>query len=231
MLGVKRTDGNLMFLYAVYLAALSVANVLDNSYVFIFGHTLPASVLTYPITLLVANVIRELWEEKYASRVVLLGLSVKFVGIVLLGLSQLLTVVPDYGMRWELWRILGTSFWEVSEQWVLGRDFRFWTVSILTFPIAQFANVWVFDTLLTRHIRRTGGPWGGRWVRYLTAAMVGETAEVLLFLVLAFAPNWANIWRFTQQQMLVRTVFTFGTLPVFYILTWRRRRPNVRPLR
>ena len=223
MLGVKRTDGNLMFLYAVYLASLSVANVLDNSYVFIFGHTLPASVLTYPITLLVANVVRELWEEKYASRVVLLGLSVKFVGIVLLGLSRLLNVIPDYGMRWELWRILGTSFWEVSEQWVLGRDFRFWTVSIISFPIAQFVNVWLFDLLLARHIRQTGSPWGGRWSRFLTAAMAGEATEVLLFLVLAFAPNWEGIWRFTCQQMEVRTVFTLFSLPVFYALTWRRR--------
>lgn len=224
MLAVKRTDGNLMFLYAVYLAALSVANVLDNSYVFIFGHTLPASVLTYPITLLVANVIRELWEEKYASRVVLLGLSVKFVGIVLLGLSQLLTVVPDYGMRWDLWRLLGTSFWEVSEQWVLGRDFRFWTVSIFTFPIAQFTNVWVFDALLTWHIRRTGGPWGGRWFRYMTAALLGEFVEVTLFLTLAFTPNWGTIGLFMQQQLYVRGVFTLATLPVFYTMTWRRRR-------
>lgn len=212
-----------MLLYAVYIASLSVGNILDDSYIFIFGHTLPASVLSYPLTFLVANIIRELWEEKYASRLVLLGLSVKFVGIVLLGLSQLLTVVPDYGPRWELWRILGTSFWEVSEQWMLGRSFRFWTVSMLTFPIAQFVNVWLFDLLLTRHVQRTGSLWGGRWVRYLTAAMAGEAAEAVLFLVLAFAPSWENIWRFTQAQMLVRTVFTLGTLPLFYAMTWRRR--------
>lgn len=231
MLGLRRTDGNLMFLYAVYMATLSVSNVLDNSYVFIFGHTLPASVLAYPLTFLVLNIIRELWEEKYASRAVLLGLSMKFVGIVLLGLSKLMNVFPDYGVRWELWSTLGTSFWEASTQMVLGRDFSFWTVSLITFPIAQFANVWIFDALLNRHIRRTGAPWGGRWVRYLCGALAGEVTEVTLFMVLAFAPDWGGIWWNIQCQLYVRGILTLETLPLFYALTWRRRGTNARALR
>ena len=45
MMGLQRTDGNLMFLYALFLAALSVGNVLDNSYMYLLGYTLPASAL------------------------------------------------------------------------------------------------------------------------------------------------------------------------------------------
>ena len=224
MLAVKRTDGNLMFLYAVYLASLSVGNVLDSSYVYIFSVTLPASVLTYPLTFLVANIIRELWEEKYASRLVLLGFSVKFVGIVLLGLSRLVTTFPDWGAQRDLWNALGTSFWEVGAQWVLGKDYRFWTISILSFPLAQFANVWVFDFMLRRHIRKTGGPWGGRWVRYLTAALVGESIEACLFIALLYQPNWILVRRFIFSQLYVRVIFTFYTLPLFYALTWRKKR-------
>ncbi len=223
MLGVQRTDGNLMLLYAVYLAALTVGNVMDESYAYIFGVTLPASVIFYPLTFLIANIIHELWGEHSAARGVLLGLAVKFIGIVLMGLSQLLVIVPDYGFRWEMWRIIGTSFWEVSEQMMLGRELRIWTVSIISFPIAQFANVLVFGAILKRHIRRTGGPWGGRWVRFLAAALAGELTETALFISLAFAPAWGRVGILIRQQLYVRSLLTAFTLPVFYALTWRRR--------
>ena len=97
MLGVRRTDGNLMLLYATYIAALSTGNVLNNNYMFLLGYTMPASVLAYPITLLVADVICELWTQEDAARVVLLGLAEKFIGIILLGLSTLINIFPRYG--------------------------------------------------------------------------------------------------------------------------------------
>ena len=214
-----------MFLYAVYLAALSLGNVLDNGYVVLFGATLPASVLAYPLTFLVANIICELWTRDDAVRVVLLGLSVKFVGIVLLGLAQLLTIFPDYGAREELWRLLGTSFWEVSGHMVLGETVRFWTASLISFPCAQLADIAVFTAIRTRHIWRTGGPWGGRWVRYLGGALTGEAVEILVFLLLILAPDWEAVKINTISHIYARSIMTLMSLPLFYMLTWRRR-PN-----
>ena len=231
MLGVKRTDGNLMFLYAVYLASLFVGNMLDSSFVSISNVMVAASILAYPLTFLVTNIVRELWDVKSASRAVLLGVSVKFVGIVLLGLSQLTTLTMDTSAYRELWRMLGTSLWLVGAQWVLGNTLRIWTISLISFPVAQFVNVWVFDMMLRRHISKTGGPWGGRWVRYLTATLTGEAAEACLFIAMLYYPDWTRLSRFIYWQLYVRFLFTFFTLPVFYALTWRRRRPDVLPLR
>lgn len=225
-MGVKRTDGNLMFLFAVYLAALSLGNVLDDSYVVLFGATLPASVLAYPLTFLMANIICELWGRDDAVRVMLLALSVKFIGVVLLGLAQLVAIFPDYGARRVLWGLLSTSFWEVSGHMVLGKTVRFWTASLISFPCAQLANILVFTAIRNRHIWKTGGPWGGRWVRYLCGALAGEAAEVLVFLALILAPDWKTIQADTISQMYARGIMTAMTLPLFYILTWRRRRGN-----
>lgn len=212
-----------MFLFAVYLAVLSIGNVMDDSYVVFLRTTLPASVLAYPLTFLVANIICELWGRDDAIRVMLLGLSVKFVGIVLLGLAQLVTIFPDPGARRELWGLLGTSFWEVSGQMVLGKTVRFWTASLISFPCAQLANICVFTAIRNRHVIRTGGPWGGRWVRYLCGALVGEAVEVLVFLALILAPNWEAMQTDIIAQMNARGAMTLMTLPLFYILTWRRR--------
>ena len=228
MMGLQRTDGNLMFLYALFLAALSVGNVLDNSYFFFMGYLFPASVLAYPMTFLVTSTICELWEEKYASRLVLLGLSIKFLGVVLLGLSQLIKIFPDYGARKELWSILGTSFWEVSGHMVLGRTLRFWTSSMITFPVAQFVGIWVFCKVMERHIQKAGSAWGGRWSRYLAGALAGEITEVMLFMTLTFASEWTDLFghKYQQaclQQIYVRLWLTFLSLPVYYALTWRRK--------
>ena len=227
MLGLKKTDGNLMFLYAVYLSAIFVGNVLDNSYVHLFDRILPASILAYPLTCLVVCIICELWTREDAGRVVLLGLSIKFVGVVLLGLAQLFRVFPDYGAQRELWEILGTSFWEASEHMVLGKTARFWTASIISFPCAQLMCVGVFSAIRDWHIRRTGGPWGGRWFRYLCGCLAGEFCEIAIFLTLILAPAWHLIRYDIENQMYVRGVFTLAQLPVFYALTWRRRKINV----
>lgn len=212
-----------MFLFAVYLAVLSIGNVMDDSYVVFLGTTLPASVLAYPLTFLVANIICELWGRDDAIRVMLLGLSVKFVGIVLLGLAQLVTIFPDPGARRELWGLLGTSFWEVSGQMVLGKNVRFWTASLISFPCAQLANVLMFTAIRNRHIWRTGGPWGGRWVRYLGGALTGEAVEVVVFLLLILAPDWEAVKINAISHMHARSMMTLMSLPLFYMLTWRRR--------
>ena len=222
-MGVKRTDGNLMFLFAVYLAALSLGNVLDDSYVVLFGSALPASVLAYPLTFLMANIICELWGRDDAVRVMILALSMKFIGIVLLGLAQLVAIFPDYGARKELWGILGTSFWEVSGHMVLGNTVRFWTASLISFPCAQLANIWTFTAIRNYHISRTGGPWGGRWVRYLCGALVGEAVETLMFLALILAPDWEAVKINAISHMHARSMMTLMSLSLFYMLTWRRR--------
>ena len=218
MMGLRRNEGNLMFLYAVYLAALAVGNVMDDRYMIFLGTTLPASVLAYPLTFLVLCVVGELWTREDAGRLVLLGLNVKFVGVVLLGLSQFLTLFPNDGARSGLWGILGTSFWEVSGQMVLGRSISFWTVSLISFPCAQFAAIAVFSAFFAG-----GAPRAGRWRRFLAASLAGEMVETAIFLSLVLAPDWGSVVRMGFSQMTARGALTLMELPAFYALTWRRR--------
>ncbi len=224
-MGVKRTDGNLMFLYAAYLAALSVGNLMDGKYVLFLGMTLPAAVLAYPVTFLVLCIISELWTSDDAYKLVILAVSVKFLGVVLLGAAHVLASFPEYGARWDLWGILGASFWDVAGSFTLGSDIRFYGGSIISFALAQSIGVWAFNIVRDRHIRWRGSPWGGRWIRYLVGSLTGEIVETLIFITLVFAPAWEKIWIDAEQQMYARGALTLLWLPFFYILTWRRR-PN-----
>ena len=224
MLGVKKTDGNLMFLYAVYLSSLFLSNMTNGQQVYFFGMMLPAASMTYPVSLLTLCVICELWRREEAYKLVFLALSIKFMGIVMLGTSQLFINLPRYGIRNELWWILGVSLWRASDMMILGRDLRFWTAALVSFTFAQAGCVRVFHVIYDRHVRKTGSPWGRRWARYLGAAMAGEMAETLIFLGLTFAPEWERFWEGVKWHACVRGILTLAGLPVFYLATWRRRK-------
>ena len=223
MLGVKKTDSNLMFLYAVYLAAIFLSNLTYGQQAIFFGILLPAAGMTYPISLLTLCVICELWRRGEAYKLVFLALSIKFMGIVMLGTSQLFINLPRYGIKNELWWILGASLWRASDMMILRKDIRLWAAALVSFTCAQAGCVWVFHAIYDRHVKRTGSPWGGRWARYLGAAMAGEMIETVVFLTLVLAPDWGRVWSGVKWHVYMRGILTLAGLPVFYLVTWRRR--------
>lgn len=228
MMGMRRHDGNLMFLCAVYLASLFLSNLTHGQQANFFGVLLPAAGMTYPISLLTLCVVCELWKREEAYKMVFLALSIKFLGIVMLGLSRLFVNMPRYGIQNELWWILGASLWRASDMMILGRDIRFWAAALVSFTCAQAGCVYIFHVIYDRHVRKTGSPWGGRWARYLGAAMAGEMIETVVFLAMVLAPDWERFWSGVAWHGWMRGILTLAGLPIFYIVTWRRRRRDER---
>lgn len=223
MMGVKRSDENLMFLYATYLATLFIANSVSNEYAQFLGTTMPISSLVYPITFLITCVICELWESEDSYRLIVLGLFIKFIGIVFLGLAQLIAEFPDQNAQQELWSVLGVSFGKVSGRFILDSNVRFWAGSLVSFMCAQYLTIRIFSAVLNAHIRKHGNSWGGRWIRYLTAVLIGELVETIIFTVLTFAPDWNTVYVEALYRIYARIIISFAGLIPFYSLTWRRR--------
>lgn len=230
-MGFRRSDGNLMFLYALYMAALSIGNLLDSGFVSVIGYPLPASLLLYPITILVLCIICELWTSDEAYRLVFLGISAKFIGIILLTLSELLSAPSaiTYTMlanpdAIRLANLFGMAFKNIGDRWVIGTSLRMWTGSLLSYSIAQFSTIWTFNWAYTRHVQKVGSPWGKRWYRYGLSSIVGHTLEYILFTFLVFAPKWELVSDAFLAHIFFRVVAIFiGVIP-FYIITWRTRR-------
>ena len=125
-------------------------------------------------------------------------------------------------MTQELWGLLGTSFWEVSGQMVLGKNLRFWTVGLISFLCAQLTGIAVFMALLERRVQKTGAAWGGRWLRFFAGAMTGELIEAVIFMTLMLAPDWDTLRLGLWGQLAARGAITLMELPVYYLLTWRK---------
>lgn len=228
-MGVRRTDGNLMFLYSIYLSALSVGNMMDRGMIALVGFMLPASVLFYPITLLVLCIVHELWTEDEAYKLALLGVSTKFLGIVFLTASSLIIRQPIFAVATansddSILNLFAESLKASGGRWVIGTSLRMWTGSMLSFVIAQLSSVWAFGKVYNNHVAKRGSPWGGRWWRYLVSCFVGEALELTLFTLFVFAPNWDDIQGNVPGHIVARIILTLVGLIPYYILTWRNRR-------
>lgn len=228
-MGVRRTDGNLMFLYALYLSALSIGNLMDRGMVALSGFMLPASVLFYPITLLVLCIVNELWTEDEAYKLALLGLSTKFLGIIFVTLASIITRQPILAVTAantsdSILNLFAESLRASGGRWIIGTTLRMWSGSIVSFAIAQLSSVWAFGKVYEYHVAKCGSPWGGRWVRYLVSCIVGETLELGLFTLLVFAPNWSDIQGNIPGHITARIVLTIIGIIPYYALTWRTKR-------
>ena len=230
-MGVRRSDGNLMFLYAVYLAALSIGNLMDRGFISLIGYPLPASIVFYPITIVVLCTICELWASDDAYRLVFLGMSAKFIGIILLTLSGFVTTQrsvtyftwADPGFN-KLLTLFGASLKNIGDRWVIGTSLRMWAGSLLSYSIAQLMAVWTFEFAYNNHVKRTGSPWGKRWYRYTVSSLVGHGLEYFLFTALAFAPKWGKVLDAFPAHIILRLIaIAIGLIP-YYVLTWRTRR-------
>ena len=227
-MGVKRTDGNLMFLYAFYLAALSVGNVMDRSMMSILGWSVPASVLPYPITLMILCTICELWTTDEAYKLVMLGISAKFLGIIMLTLSGVVTTTPIIGVLAEAgstsYGLFRSALRSVGGRWVLGTSLRSWAGSMLSFAVAQALTVFMFNLVYENHVRKNGSPWGRRWWRFIVACMAGQFTDLGLFTVFCFYPNFDQIGGDMVAHIYWRIVLTLVYLLPYYVITWRTRR-------
>lgn len=224
-MGVRRTDGNLMFLYAVYLAALSMGNLMDRSMMSVFNYPLPASVAIYPITLLVLCTICELWSTDDAYKMVMLGVSTKFLGIIMLTLSGFFASPPIIGVAPNLpGTMFASALHAAGGRWVIGTSLRAWAGSMVSFALAQTSAVYMFSFIYRRHVRKKGSPWGGRWFRYLVGSLTGEYVELSLFILFIFAPKWDQMQGAIWMHVVVRFFITLFSILPYYAITWRTRR-------
>lgn len=224
-MGVRRTDGNLMFLYAFYLAALSLGNLMDRGMMSIFNYPLPASVAIYPITFLVTCTICELWSTDDAYKLVMLGVCTKFLGIIMLTLSGLFASPPIIGVAPNIPNtIFVSALHTAGGRWVIGTSLRSWAGSMVSFAIAQALAVYSFSLAYRRHVRKKGSPWGRRWYRYLVGALVGEYTELFLFILFVFAPTWSKMEGAVVEHVLARLFITLCSVIPYYALTWKTRR-------
>jgi len=197
-------EKSFIILLSIFIGSITIASVLANKIINVFGLFVPAGVLAYSMTFLMTDAICELWGRETAKHTVLGG----FIGLLaVLLLIQISLVWP----RAPFWKQ------EAAYQTIMGSTSRIIIASFLAYLVSQFHDVWAFH--FWKKIT------GGRhlWLRNNFSTAISQFMDSSIFITIAFygvMPIWPLIW----SQWLVKLVIALLDTPIIYGLVWLLRK-------
>ncbi|MCD8165009.1 MAG: queuosine precursor transporter [Bacteroides sp.] len=186
-----------MLLGILFNVCLIAANLLETKVIQVFGLSVTAGLMVFPISYIINDCIAEVYGFKKARLIIWTGFTMNFF-VVLLG--QLAVAPP------------AASFWEGEEHFnfVFGLAPRIVVASLLAFLVGSFLNAYVMSKM---KLASQGKNFSARAI---WSTVVGETADSFIFFPLAF--GWIIPWRelmiMMALQIVLKTVYEIIILPV-----------------
>ncbi len=184
---------------ATFVAVLLISNVASTKLLLVGPFTFDGGTLLFPISYIFGDVLVEVYGYARARRVIWTGFF--FIGLmaVVLALVGMLPPAPGWGRQQAYLDILG-----VTPRIVLG--------SLLGYSVGSFANSMVMALMKVR----TRGRW--LWMRTIASTIVGEGADTLVFVIVAFAGVFPTdtLWPVLISNYLFKTAFEALATPLTY---------------
>ncbi len=194
-----KKEVSVLFMLAgiLFASCLLISNILATKILLIGPWAAPAGVLIFPIAYILNDVITEVWGFGKARLIIWTGFAVNILAVLFFTLG---IVIP------------GAPFWQNQEAFstVLGNTPRIVVASLSAYLIGSFLNAFVMSRMKVM----TNGK--GFSARAILSTLVGETADSLIFISIAFAgvfPFGVLITMIFTQAML-KTVYEILILPV-----------------
>lgn len=181
----------------LFATCLLISNILATKILLIGTWAAPAGVLIFPIAYILNDVITEVWGFGKARMIIWTGFVVNLIAVLFFSLG---IAIP------------GAPFWQNQEAFstVLGSTPRIVIASLSAYLIGSFLNAFVMSRMKVA----TKGK--GFSVRAILSTLVGESADSLIFIAIAFAGTFPAsvliVMIFTQAML--KTAYEILILPV-----------------
>ena len=186
-----------MLLGILFNVCLIAANLLETKVINLFGLTVTAGLLVFPVSYIINDCIAEVWGFRKARLIIWTGFAMNFF-VVSLGL--LAVAIP------------AAPFWQGEEHFnfVFGMAPRIVAASLAAFLVGSFLNAYV----MSRMKLRSGGKYFS--MRAIASTVVGETADSLLFFPIAFGGviAWPELAQMMVLQIVLKSLYEVIILPV-----------------
>jgi len=195
---MKREVSVLFMLAGILFATcLLISNILATKILMIGPWAAPAGVLIFPIAYILNDVITEVWGFGKARLIIWTGFAVNVLAVLFFTVG---IVVP------------GAPFWQNQEAFstILGNTPRIVAASLSAYLVGSFLNAFVMSRMKVM----TGGK--GFSGRAILSTVIGESADSLIFISIAFAgifPIGVLVTMIFTQAML-KTVYEILILPI-----------------
>ena len=157
-----------MLLGILFNVCLIAANLLETKVIQVFGITVTAGLLVFPISYIINDCIAEVWGFRKARLIIWSGFAMNFFVV---GLGLIAVAIP------------AAPFWEGEEHFdfVFGMAPRIVAASLMAFLVGSFLNAYVMSKM---KIASKGKNFS---LRAIASTLVGESADSMIFFPIAFA--------------------------------------------
>nr|WP_320059387.1 queuosine precursor transporter [uncultured Bacteroides sp.] len=186
-----------MLLGILFNVCLIAANLLETKVIQVFGITVTAGLIVFPISYIINDCIAEVWGFKKARLIIWSGFAMNFFVV---ALGQIAVALP------------AAPFWEgeASFNFVFGMAPRIVVASLIAFLVGSFLNAYVMSKMKVAS--------GGKnfSARAIWSTVVGETADSFLFFPIAFGGiiPWRELLIMMGVQIVLKSLYEVIVLPV-----------------
>lgn len=193
---------------AVFSATLVISNIIAVKLVDLFGLTLPAAVILFPVTYIFGDVLTEVYGYGRARQAIWIGFGCNLIAVIAI---------------WIAGRLPAASFWtagvypspaeaEGAYQAILGFTPRLLFASFTAYLAGEFLNSFVLARLKVAMEGRL------LWVRTVSSTLVGEGVDSAIFITLAFVGilPWGAIGGTILSQWFFKSAYEALATPLTY---------------
>lgn len=186
-----------MLLGILFNVCLIAANLLETKVIQVFGITVTAGLLVFPISYIINDCIAEVWGFRKARLIIWSGFAMNFF-VVMLGLIAVALPAAPF---WE---------GEAHFNFVFGMAPRIVAASLTAFLVGSFINAYVMSRMkVASHGKNFSA-------RAILSTVAGEGADSLIFFPLAFGGLMpvSELAKMMLVQVILKTLYEVIVLPV-----------------
>jgi uncharacterized integral membrane protein (TIGR00697 family) len=161
---------------AVFTTTLIISNIIAVKVIEIGGLILPAAVVLFPISYILGDILTEVYGYGRARRAIWTGFGCNLLAVVAIWLAGLLPAAPI----WNAGLYATPADAGQAYRAILGFTPRLLAASFAAYLVGEFLNAYVLARLKLATAGRL------LWVRTIGSTLVGEGADSLIFISLAF---------------------------------------------
>ena len=196
-----------MFAGILFAICLLISNILATKIILIGPWAAPAGVLIFPIAYIINDVIVEVWGYKKARLIIWSGFAVNLLAALFFTLAIAVPAAP---------------FWQNQSAFstILGSTPRIIIASLLAYLTGSFLNAFVMSKV---KVLMKGKDFS---VRAILSTLVGETADSMIFITIAFVGNlpFNVLIGMIFTQACIKTVYEIVILPfTIVVVKWVKR--------
>ena len=196
---------------ALFVTCLITANIIAVKPVQVGGLIFPAAVVIFPLAYILGDILTEVYGYTRARQTIWIGFGCNLVAVAAI---------------WLAGRLPAAGFWpdQAAYEAILGFTPRLLVASFIAYLIGEFLNSFVLAKLKVRTAGRH------LWLRTISSTLVGELADSIVFISVAFLGVWPGDQMLTAvvTQWMIKVTYEIIATPLTYgVVGWLKRAEGV----